>query len=228
MASRAGIVKQQFFDDNGDPLAGGLLYTYEAGSTTPRVTYADKDEFAQNSNPIELDARGECDIWLTTGSYKFILCDANDVPIYTEDNIQSFAAQINLSGALSIVNNLSDVASASASLVNLGIAPFSTPYTHSFTNNQAATNLTGRAYSSSTYRAVFLSIFILRGAVASIQQFALVWDGSAWALQDLGDSGSGHGLTFSLSGTTTAQLRLASDNSGSSGNVYIKEHYWLA
>jgi len=32
---------QQFFDNNGIPLAGGLIYTYQAGSSTPLVTYTD-------------------------------------------------------------------------------------------------------------------------------------------------------------------------------------------
>jgi hypothetical protein len=29
----------QFFDDNGDPLTGGKVYTYAAGTTTPLATY---------------------------------------------------------------------------------------------------------------------------------------------------------------------------------------------
>jgi len=30
---------QQFFDNNGVPLAGGLIYTYAAGTTTPQATF---------------------------------------------------------------------------------------------------------------------------------------------------------------------------------------------
>ena len=29
----------QFFDNNGVPLNGGLIYTYDAGTTTPASTY---------------------------------------------------------------------------------------------------------------------------------------------------------------------------------------------
>lgn len=33
----------QFFDNNGNPLAGGLIYTYAAGTTTPAATYTSSD-----------------------------------------------------------------------------------------------------------------------------------------------------------------------------------------
>ena len=32
-------VGAQFFTDDGVPLAGGLIYSYAAGTTTPKVTY---------------------------------------------------------------------------------------------------------------------------------------------------------------------------------------------
>lgn len=81
---------QQFFDDNGIPLAGGLIYTYQAGSSTPLATYVDNGGITANANPIVLDASGRTpqEIWLFTGySYKFILKNADDVLIQTLDNI---------------------------------------------------------------------------------------------------------------------------------------------
>jgi hypothetical protein len=81
---------QQFFDDNGIPLAGGLIYTYQAGSSTPLVSYTDNGGNIANANPIVLDASGRLpnEIWLLTGfSYKFILQDADGVLIQTLDNI---------------------------------------------------------------------------------------------------------------------------------------------
>jgi hypothetical protein len=81
---------QQFFDDNGIPLAGGLIYTYQAGSSTPLATYTDNGGNIPNSNPIVLDASGRTpnEIWLFTGySYKFVLKNADDVLIQTLDNI---------------------------------------------------------------------------------------------------------------------------------------------
>jgi len=81
---------QQFFDDNGVPLAGGLIYTYQAGSSTPLATYTTNGGTIANSNPIVLDASGRApnEIWLFTGySYKFILKNADDVLIQTLDDI---------------------------------------------------------------------------------------------------------------------------------------------
>jgi len=81
---------QQFFDDNGVPLAGGLIYTYQAGSSTPLVTYTTNAGTIANANPIVLDASGRVpqEIWLLTGfSYKFVLQTANAVLIQTLDNI---------------------------------------------------------------------------------------------------------------------------------------------
>lgn len=81
---------QQFFDDNGVPLAGGLIYTYQAGSSTPLATYTTNGGNIANSNPIVLDASGRVpnEIWLFTGfSYKFVLKNADDVLIQTLDNI---------------------------------------------------------------------------------------------------------------------------------------------
>jgi len=83
-------VGQQFFDDNGVPLAGGLIYTYQAGSSTPLVTYTENGGTIANPNPIVLDASGRTpqQIWLLTGySYKFVLQNADAVLIQTLDNI---------------------------------------------------------------------------------------------------------------------------------------------
>jgi len=81
--------KQQFFDANGNPLSGGKVYTYAAGTTTPLATYSDYAGVTPNANPIILDSRGEALIYLSVYKYKFKLTDANDVEIWTVDNINS-------------------------------------------------------------------------------------------------------------------------------------------
>ena len=79
--------KQQFFDANGNPLAGGKVYTYAAGTTSPLVTYTDSGGTSVNTNPVILDSRGEAGIWLGVASYKFKLTTATDVEIWTVDSI---------------------------------------------------------------------------------------------------------------------------------------------
>jgi hypothetical protein len=75
-------------DSAGDPLAGGKLYTYSAGTTTALATYTNKTGLVSNANPVILNANGEADVWLTPGvDYKFVLKDSSDVVQWTEDNI---------------------------------------------------------------------------------------------------------------------------------------------
>ena len=77
----------QELDDNGDPLSGGTIDTFEAGTTTPKQTFTDSTESTANANPVVLDAFGRADIWLDTGSYKFVLKDSTGSAIKTVDNI---------------------------------------------------------------------------------------------------------------------------------------------
>lgn len=90
--SPVGGVAAQFFDNSGNVLTGGKIYTYAAGTTTPAVTFTSSAGSVAWSNPIVLDASGRVsgsgEIWLTDGlSYKFLLKDSNDVLIATYDNI---------------------------------------------------------------------------------------------------------------------------------------------
>ena len=89
LLSSVGI-GQQFFDNNGVPLAGGLIYTYQAGSSTPLVTYQDNAGTIANANPIVLDSAGRVpnEIWLLNGySYKFIIQSASATTLITLDNL---------------------------------------------------------------------------------------------------------------------------------------------
>lgn len=88
--------KFRALDSNGDPLAGGKLYSYAAGTSTPQVTYTDQGGGTPNANPVVLDANGEANVWMSASSYKFVLKDASDVTQWTIDNVsaQVLTAQI--------------------------------------------------------------------------------------------------------------------------------------
>lgn len=90
--SPVGGVAAQFFDNSGNPLTGGKLYTYSAGTTTPAVTYTSSSGATANTNPIVLDAAGRVpnsgEVWLTDGlQYKFVLKTSTDTLLATYDNI---------------------------------------------------------------------------------------------------------------------------------------------
>lgn len=90
--SPVGGAGAQFFDNNGNPLTGGKLYTYAAGTTTPQATYTSAAGATFHTNPIVLDAAGRVpgssEIWLADSQiYKFVLKDSNDVLLATWDQI---------------------------------------------------------------------------------------------------------------------------------------------
>jgi hypothetical protein len=88
MAGLSPTPKQQVFGTDGEPLVGGKIYTYAAGTSTPIATYTDYTAGTANTNPIILDSRGQANIWLlSTVSYKFVVKDSTDVLLYTVDNI---------------------------------------------------------------------------------------------------------------------------------------------
>lgn len=92
-------VGAQFFTDDGVPLSGGLIYSYEAGTSTPKPTYTSRAGNIAHTNPIILNSAGRVpggEIWLTLGAYKFILATSTNVTIATYDNVFSIAGDFNL------------------------------------------------------------------------------------------------------------------------------------
>jgi hypothetical protein len=91
LLSPVGGVAAQFFDDNGNPLSGGKLFSYAAGTTTPVITYTSSLGVSAHTNPIVLDAGGRVpggEIWLTEGViYKFVLQTSTNVLIANYDNV---------------------------------------------------------------------------------------------------------------------------------------------
>lgn len=79
---------------DGTPLAGGKVYTYAAGTSTPKATYSTEAGDVENANPVILNASGYASIKLN-GSYKIVVKDANDAEVWTEDPV-SDASQLGL------------------------------------------------------------------------------------------------------------------------------------
>jgi hypothetical protein len=131
----------QFFDANGAPLTGGLLYSYLSGTTTPVTTYTTRDGTANNTNPIVLDAAGRtpAEIWLDGGVlYKFVLKSSTYVQIGSYDSIPAI-------NDTTTINNLITVAGTNAltALATPTLAGYATGAQYSFivqnTNTAAVT-----------------------------------------------------------------------------------------
>lgn len=68
--------QQQFLDSNGAPLAGGSVYFYVVGTTTPKTTYQNQALTVPNTNPVVLNAAGRATIW-GNGNFRQVVNDVN-------------------------------------------------------------------------------------------------------------------------------------------------------
>lgn len=89
MANRFVSPQQQFISFAGQPYAGGFLYFYVSGTSTPTPTYSDEGLTTPNTNPVQLDSAGDAgNIFLDPGIiYKVELTDSNLNPIWTFDPV---------------------------------------------------------------------------------------------------------------------------------------------
>lgn len=95
------LAVQRFVDNNGNALAGGQLYTYQAGTSTPAATYTDSTGVTPNTNPVILNARGEANVWVSPSqAYKFVLYDSLNNLIWSVDNISDGSLNSALGAAL--------------------------------------------------------------------------------------------------------------------------------
>lgn len=87
----AGI-RTKFTDDLGLPLIGGQVFTYDAGTSTPKDSYSDQLLTIPNTNPIILDDAGSCDLYLK-GVYRLRVLDVNGVLMDERDNVSQADGQ---------------------------------------------------------------------------------------------------------------------------------------
>ncbi|MDX8160838.1 hypothetical protein SLJ89_16285, partial [Acinetobacter pittii] len=88
-------LRARFEDKCGHPLAGGSVFAFEVGTSTPKDTFKDADGTIPNTHPIKLDYRGEADIYLLSGRYRFVVYSCYGVKIYDVDNVGEWLGPIN-------------------------------------------------------------------------------------------------------------------------------------
>ncbi len=82
------VALPQFFGENGQPLSGGLLYSYEAGTAyaVMQPLYQDGALSVEFDNPIVLNSAGRPSgpvYPALAPSYDLVVTDANGVMIWT-------------------------------------------------------------------------------------------------------------------------------------------------
>ena len=148
MAELSPVFIQQILDNNGDPLAGGKLNFYAAGTSVRKATYTDQSGATPNANPVVLDSAGRAKIWLGSGSYKVVCTDSADVEIWSEDNFTAPSATSTSTASGWTTHNVSD--------------------------GQAATDLTSETVDHSLYSSALYEYEVIRGTtVVSNGQLAV-------------------------------------------------------
>lgn len=88
MAGTISLSLSQQFNARGEPLSGGLLYFYAAGTTTPQLAYQDSALSIAHPWPMVCDSAGRLSqFFLADGSIKIRLTDSAGVVQIAADNI---------------------------------------------------------------------------------------------------------------------------------------------
>lgn len=129
----------QEFDANGAIAAGAKLYTYSAGTSTPKTTYSDAALTVANANPVVADGSGRFgDIFAGVGSYRLVMTKSDDSTLWTADPVDG-ASSSGSSGSSSsgnlIANGDFNLNSLAASSVADAAASFDGWYSLSQTGN---------------------------------------------------------------------------------------------
>lgn len=100
----------QFFNNDGTPMSGGLIFSYQAGSdSSEQTTYSDSAGTIANPNPIQLDSSGRPDvtIWLIDGdSYNLVLTLPDGTTVIDHhDNIVGVVGATNSNGIATAIWN---------------------------------------------------------------------------------------------------------------------------
>jgi hypothetical protein len=203
----------QFFDDSGNPLTGGKIYTYGAGTTTPAATYTTSAGTVANTNPIILDAAGRTpnEIWLPVGVlYKFVVKTSTDVLIGTFDGLPAINDPYSINSLLGSVTGTNAIAATATPAVTA----YATGATYSFiaanTNTGAATlSIDGLAAKSITKNS---SVALTAGDIQAGKLTWVEYDGTTFQL--LNNIIYGGSITNGTINSLTAPMTVANGGTG--------------
>lgn len=207
--SLAPVLKQRYLDANGAPLAGGKLYTYQAGTSTPQATYTDSTGGTANANPVVLDANGEANVWLDISlSYKFLLKNSSDVDQWTTDNVIGLLTNNSVATA-----SIQDLAVTTAKLAANAVTSAKLSSSASIDLSRAVTTDHIRDLAVTTAKIAALGVTIAKMAAGNAGKFNVTAQTSTYTAVS-GD------LVKCTSGTFTVNLPAASGWAGE--NITVK------
>lgn len=167
MAVLTPFPKMRFFTPDGLPLSGGKLYTYELGTTTPLITYQDQDGTSPNTNPIILDSRGRCTVWLDApctfelrDQFDVLLPDGGDVDPITdfvqEETLESYYTKTEADTRYYTQAEVDALVAGDATVISLSVGDYVD--TAADTPPTGTLACDGAAYSRETYDDLFALI----------------------------------------------------------------------
>jgi hypothetical protein len=118
MANFYLFTELQFADNNGAPLAGGLISTFAAGTVTPQATFTDSTGGSPNTNPVVCDSAGRCQMWLSPLSYKFVIKTSAGVTLQTIDGYNPDTVNTTVTSLTNTGNDTMQQITAATNLAN--------------------------------------------------------------------------------------------------------------
>ncbi len=101
-----GLPLSQQADATGTPISGGLLYIYDANTSTPSQTFSDFSLSTLQTFPIELDSAGRIpSFYVDDGSYRARLTTSAGIEVFDEQSITSIGASAGSSGSSSSIDD---------------------------------------------------------------------------------------------------------------------------
>ena len=115
---------------------------------------------------------------------------------------------------------------AQAAAEAAALALFSVWVPHAVTNGQSATALTGESWTAADYSSVIYEFEVIRGTtVVSMGRFYVNNLNGTWRVALSPYSGEPHGVTWSLTGTTTQQLNAALNSGAGNGTIKLSRRF---
>jgi hypothetical protein len=192
-----GLGNAQFFDNNGEPLVAGVLYSYQAGTSTQQATYTDSTGLVLNPNPLPFGSGARTGIWLLSSSYyKFVLCLQNDGANCAPADVLFSVDQVPGSPAGSGGGSGSPFISASANPATTGILRLATADSICWRNAANSANL----------------------CISKDSNDVLSWAGNAMKFPELGCSNTTAAFDYLCASSTNHRWMMA-NNGGAQAQI---------